>query len=366
MRTELILEPITYLIENYKVPEIQRIVDNTHIDRMIRDQVSEYKKYNNFSMIQSFTVAYNLQENKGYILDGQHRLEAYSKLRDQGYNIDNILIPIVKYNVNSEEEVNDYFYKINKHSPIRPIFNIASGEKDIIQKLVNYYTENYFKGHYNDEDNDKIMERYNSPHISLHNLGKHVKSRNIIDILGKHKKTTEDFISIIKDLNVLFETTLNKDLCYGSYVNNFTAKYELCRKKQEKTKCPNVCFLGIFRNYEWLDIAIHILSNSSDINVAGHGIIKKILSKGEKKRETIPYDIRKKVWKKYNSGDMTGKCYVCDNVIEFKEMECSHIIAYALGGDISLDNLQPCCKSCNRDMGIMNLEEYKKLLLSMK
>ena len=112
MRTELILEPITYLIDNYKVPEIQRIVDNTHIDRMIRDQVSEYKKYNNFSMIQSFTVAYNLQENKGYILDGQHRLEAYSRLRDQGYNIDNILIPIVKYNVNSEEEVNDYFYKI--------------------------------------------------------------------------------------------------------------------------------------------------------------------------------------------------------------------------------------------------------------
>jgi hypothetical protein len=283
MRTELILEPITYLIDNYKVPEIQRIVDNTHIDRMIRDQVSEYKKYNNFSMIQSFTVAYNLQENKGYILDGQHRLEAYSRLRDQGYNIDNILIPIVKYNVNSEEEVNDYFYKINKHSPIRPIFNIASGEKDIIQKLVNYYTENYFRGHYNDEDNDKIMERYNCPHISLHNLGKHVKSRNIIDILGKHKKTTEDFISIIKDLNVLFETALNNDLCYGSYVNNFTAKYELCRKKQEKTKCPNVCFLGIFRNYEWLDIAIHILSNSSDINVAGHGIIKKILLKGERK-----------------------------------------------------------------------------------
>lgn len=366
MRTELILKPIAYIIDNYKIPEIQRIVDNTHIERMISDQKLEYKKYNNFSMIQSFTVAYNLQENKGYILDGQHRMEAYSRLRDQGYNINDILIPIVKYNVNNDEEVNDYFYKINKHSPIRPIFNIASGEKDIIQKLVNYYTENYFKGHYNDEDNDKIMDRYNCPHISLHNLGKHIKSRNIIDILTKYNKTTEDFMTIIKNVNMFIENTLNKEFLYGSYINNCTNKYELCRKKQEKHKCPNVCFLGIFRNFEWLDISIYILTNSSDIDVIGHTILKKILLKYEKKRETIPYDIRKKVWIKYNTGDMTGKCYVCDNIIEFKEMECSHIIAYALGGDVSLDNLQPCCKSCNRDMGIMNLNEYKNLLVSMR
>jgi hypothetical protein len=366
MRTELLLKPITYIIDNYKVPEIQRIVDNTHIDRMIKDQKLEYTRYNTFSMIQSFTVAYNLQENKGYILDGQHRMETYSRLREQGYNINDVIVPVVQYNVNSDEEVNDYFYKINKHSPIRPIFNIASGEKDIIQKLVNYYTEKYFKGHYNDEDNDKIMDRYNCPHISLHNLGKHIKSRNIIDILSKYNKTTDDFITIVKNINAFFETALMNDLCYGSYVNHFINKYELCRKKQEKTKCPNACFLGIFRNFEWLDIAIHILSNSADIDVEGHGIVKKLLLKCEKKRESIPYDIRKNVWKKYNTGDMTGKCYVCDNVIEFKEMECSHVIAYALGGDNSLDNLQPCCKSCNRDMDIMNLDEYKILLSSMK
>jgi 5-methylcytosine-specific restriction endonuclease McrA len=63
---------------------------------------------------------------------------------------------------------------------------------------------------------------------------------------------------------------------------------------------------------------------------------------------------------------MTGKCYVCENTLDYDNMECSHIIAHALGGDISLDNLQPCCKSCNRDMGIMNLYEYKNLIFSIK
>ena len=63
---------------------------------------------------------------------------------------------------------------------------------------------------------------------------------------------------------------------------------------------------------------------------------------------------------------MTGKCYVCENILDYDNMECSHVIAHALGGDISLDNLQPCCKSCNRDMGIMNLYEYKNLILSIK
>ncbi len=42
-------------------------------------------------------------------------------------------------------------------------------------------------------------------------------------------------------------------------------------------------------------------------------------------------------------------------------MECGHIVAHALGGEITFNNLQPTCKTCNRDMGVMNLNEYKLL-----
>jgi len=58
---------------------------------------------------------------------------------------------------------------------------------------------------------------------------------------------------------------------------------------------------------------------------------------------------------------MNGKCYVCDKKIDFRDMECGHIVAHALGGEITFNNLQPTCKTCNRDMGVMNLNEYKLL-----
>jgi len=29
-------------------------------------------------------------------------------------------------------------------------------------------------------------------------------------------------------------------------------------------------------------------------------------------RKTIPYELKKKVWNKYNNNEMNGKCYVCD------------------------------------------------------
>jgi hypothetical protein len=47
-------------------------------------------------------------------------------------------------------------------------------------------------------------------------------------------------------------------------------------------------------------------------------------------------------------------------------MECYNKVVHVLGGDSTINNLLPCCKTCNRDMGIMNLYEYKKLLLNYK
>ena len=85
------------------------------------------------------------------------------------------------------------------------------------------------------------------------------------------------------------------------------------------------------------------------------------------KRVKIPKNTKKEVWKKYNSEEtMKGKCCVCDNILDYDNMECYNKVVHVLGGDSTINNLLPCCKTCNRDMGIMNLYEYKKLLLNYK
>lgn len=81
------------------------------------------------------------------------------------------------------------------------------------------------------------------------------------------------------------------------------------------------------------------------------------------KRPTIIKSLKENVWKKRNGENIEGKCYCCDNKITFDAFECGHITAFAEGGETNVDNLEAICKKCNRSMGKLNLEEYKKLLV---
>ena len=354
MITELQQKPIKDIIDKYQIPELQRLVDNEHINNMVEDQKNEYNKYKTFSMLQSFTIAYIVNEKKGYILDGQHRVEAYSRLKKEGYDVDNILVPIVKYNVDSIEEVNEYFKKINKHSPIKPILNLVAIEKMILQSLVDRYTTHYFKGDYIDNIACIVDKNYQCPHISLNDLGKHIKARDIIGKLTNNNKTENDLFNCILKVNDFLES-----IAFNQLDPTYTKRFEKCKNKKEKERCNYVCYLGVFKNYEWLDLAIYALINSYNIDEIGMKFFQDILIKND--RKTIPYELKKKVWNKYNNNEMNGKCYVCDKKIDFRDMECGHIVAHALGGEITFNNLQPTCKTCNRDMGVMNLNEYKLL-----
>jgi hypothetical protein len=352
MRTEVMFMILKDIIDSYKIPELQRLVDNEHIISMVEDQKKEYNKYNTFSMLQSFTIACITNEDKGYILDGQHRVAAYSQLKNDGYDVDNIRVPVVKYNLDNINEVKQYYNRINIHSPIEPILNLENIEKNILQFLYNRFTRNYFKT--GDEENN-----CKTPHISVNYLKKYINALDITNKLNLHNKKESDLYKYILDVNDYLEIISSYQLD-----KTYTNRFEKCKNKKIEKSCKYVCYLGIFRKCEWLDIALYSLFKNLIIDDFGD-IIKKIILTD--KRIKIPKNTKKEVWKKYNSEDaMKGKCCVCDNILEYDNMECSHIVAHVLGGDSTINNLLPCCKTCNRDMGIMNLYEYKKLLLNYK
>lgn len=346
-RTELVLKSINEIINKYKIPELQRLVDKNHISAMIKDQKSEYSKYGKFSILQSFTIAYNYVEDIGYILDGQHRLLAFAELKLQGYNIDNVLVPIVKYNINKNEDIEEYFSKINKHSPIKPIGNLISDEKKLCQLLLDKFNI-YFK--------HKEKEcRCNSPYISFNQMIENINVRNINKKLVNVNKNIMDLWDNILGVDTFLSSISEKQLNI-----EVSKKFLDCKKKGLKEN-KEVCYLGVFRKFEWLDLALYALINDKDINKIGVTFYNDIMK--SKKRVDIPWCIRVNVWKKFTT-NMTdeGKCYVCNNNLQFNNMECGHIIAHALGGEANYDNLMPICKTCNRDMGTMNMHEYKLII----
>jgi len=73
-------------------------------------------------------------------------------------------------------------------------------------------------------------------------------------------------------------------------------------------------------------------------------------------KEIQKKDLREMVYKKTD-----GKCIYCG--VDFgtgQQQYCiDHIVALKNWGDNSIDNLIPCCKSCNSTKGPKTLEEFR-------
>tara|TARA_B100000029_G_scaffold487018_1_gene542030 strand:+ start:268 stop:819 length:552 start_codon:yes stop_codon:yes gene_type:complete len=78
------------------------------------------------------------------------------------------------------------------------------------------------------------------------------------------------------------------------------------------------------------------------------------------KRKTIPKSVKDKLWDDtFGSSKGEGECYVCNTLINSKKFDCGHITSVKNGGSDSIENLKPICSTCNKSMGVENLEEFK-------
>lgn len=77
-------------------------------------------------------------------------------------------------------------------------------------------------------------------------------------------------------------------------------------------------------------------------------------------RKPIPKHIRDGVWTKYHGNKKLGICYCCGKEINRYggSWHCSHVRAHSKDGDLSIDNLRPCCRHCNLSMGDQNMYVY--------
>lgn len=74
----------------------------------------------------------------------------------------------------------------------------------------------------------------------------------------------------------------------------------------------------------------------------------------------IDASLRNSVWVKYMGSDKgTGLCWCCGlETISRAQYHCSHVVARARFGAATLQNLRPCCQTCNLSMGTNSMKEY--------
>lgn len=355
-KTVVTTESLTKLLK-YAEPKVQRLLNDDHVHAMVCDQEEEYTKHGCFSMVQSVTVAFVENENNHYILDGHHRLRAYSVLAKKGLPISDVILPVVVYNVRDTDEMMAYYLRINKNMPIHPLERCATYgdfEKVLIERFTREFAL-YIKDH---------NGTARCPHISLNELKRHIDARLIGMRLLQHDKTVDDLWNKMVQLNSFVSTHLKHvemDAAARKRIEDCEAK-----ARSKGSSSASICYLGFWRHFEWLDACM--LCVIEDVEFHDARLIDVMLnaSIGTKKRRRVPAIVRQCVWKKthVNVSD-TGECFVCKKDLFFADMECAHIVAHALGGQDTVENMMPACKTCNRDMGIMNLMDYKRMLESM-
>jgi len=99
----------------------------------------------------------------------------------------------------------------------------------------------------------------------------------------------------------------------------------------------------------------------------GEYILGKEKKPKKRKRKRIPKAIKERVWAKYiGMNKPEGRCYACERPIHFTNFEVGHNRARSKGGSDNITNLRPICRSCNRSMGTMSIENFKRKYFSKK
>lgn len=346
-KSTIALQPIGDVVA-YALPTFQRNVNMKHVMAMVEDQTREYEKWHCFSILQAVTVAH-VRDDKVYVLDGQHRLCAFRELCKLGYPINDVLIPVVMYDVFDQVEMAAYYGRVNHNMPIHPL-ELEDDFKDFAKVIIDKLVATYGMYIKNDSKNSRC------PHINMNDLKKNLSGRNLSAKLKERHKSVGAYWDKIQELN-------------GYVHENVKATHQLCQMMQKRiTDCESktqkagggtVCYLGVWRRFEWLDLALEALLEDKEFTQIS-------LACDDASKKSIPACIRLQVWKKTNVNQSdAGLCFTCCNDLYYSDMECGHIKARALGGDDTVDNLMSICKTCNKDMGIMNLLEYKEMIEAM-
>ena len=292
------------------IPSFQRLVDFNRVNDIFTCIKNDIEA--GIKCVLPGCIIFAKNNKKYWIIDGLHRLEVYKRvLKDMKIDL---YINCDEITVNDEEEARILFNKVND---TRMLPEMPEGVNvSIVKGVVDYFVAKYPMIFSNSKSG-----KCHRPHIHFNGF-QEALAKVLIDYPYLDDK---DVIHSIEDMNEKF------------YKEDKSSEYI---KYKENAKLKGGFYLGIVPNYGWLDKIFK--NNSSHV-----------------KRQSIPYNIRIKVWVKQNGEQWSGKCCICSNTINITNFHCGHDIAVSKGGETVVDNLKPICSTCNLSMGTKTIHEMK-------
>lgn len=320
----------------YDIPVIQRQVEPTNITKIYEFQKDYYDKKGSYCLNNSISIGRDLSTGIEYLLDGQHRMAAYIKLKD-AFPDREMFISIDLFDCIGMQNIELAYEYINTHNP-NPITKLGLDDYKILQsfgELMNKKFKIYLK-------DTKKPQR---PNINLNIVKDVIKDKELIQKCNI--KTGEQLFEYVLSINTYY-CNLDQNQFSKWGISDYSKILEKIRKNENKL------YLSLYSNFEWIDRLIEHITLKKSFNELNH------LSNCY--RPKIKKALKTAVWTNTNGNSLNGTCYCCEKSIEFTNFICGHVIPVSIGGETNIKNIKAICYDCNSDMGTMNLEEYKKQL----
>lgn len=341
------------LLENTHIASFQRLENKEHVD-LIYEHLSEYyKKHQEIFLPGVISLSKiieddenkedeeeNIKLKKMVILDGQHRTGALFKLSKEFPVILENKIRIDLYHVKNQDEAIEIYNIINTSKKVE----LYTGNKEpIIFRTIQQYFMNRFGKFCKTSENPRGLN------INVDLICRKMQGYNMVNKFNMTEDSVRDWIEYIKELNKFYSEQSDQTLLSYGIKNN------LIKEARNES-----FYLGMFRNYEWIERLLERPSTSFEDQV--HLVVEKEF----KLRQRISRTLRNEVWRKRCNDKINGECYCCSEEISITNFDCGHIVSVKDGGSNDLENLEPVCRSCNLHMGTMNMISYKKLFNKYK
>jgi hypothetical protein len=354
--TNIVILSIKELIDlNIKKPEIQRIIDSSKVEDIVKTQLEFYneKKYFNFNSSSPLNI--HILNDNYWLIDGQHRFQALENLF---YNYKyNISIYVLFVFVESKKDLENNYEMINKNTPL-PDFSSFTTINESIPKNAAYN----FKRKYS---NDKIWS-YNINHRRPKlNYNKFQETLGYLTLF-LNIESTKYLENLIVDLN---NNLSNKNDIF------FLNKLD-CNQNMIDTARKYNMFLGLFKynnndetnsGYEWSSFLVYKHQHRLFLDKNTMDYLEQyefnLCNKTEKYiKKKIPKKIKDESWDCY-IGKKIGesKCLVCRiEEINSKNFIAGHIISEKKGGLCTVNNIIPICNKCNLSIATKDIHLYIK------
>lgn len=282
-----------YVINNTTIWEKQRILDIARAKEIVEYQENIYKIHGTYHFLVPFYVV-KFRENF-LTFDGQHRLASINLMDEKVQKT--IEIIVLYFECEKEEEIIQYFQNINSAKPM-PLPDFFQSDSREIINYVSKKLEKNFKKFLSYAINKPRL-----PNIRIDDLKNELYEKSVITKLGI--KQAEDLYQKIIKYNEHLSTKSSTD--FSSLKGKSSKIYKKCEKYG--------LYLGLYSNYEWIDIMIDLNNFNNSPKEIEPVEICKIIKEDENK--SLGEKLNKEPVKKINPSN---------SMIENNNSDIKHII----------------------------------------